>query len=41
MAQEKSGNIPAARTTLERFLKEYPNAELAGAARQKLQALPQ
>jgi len=41
MTQEKSGNIPAARATLERYLKEYPNAELAGAARQKLQTLGQ
>ncbi|MHC1789980.1 tol-pal system protein YbgF [Solidesulfovibrio sp.] len=40
MAQEKAGDVPAARATLERYLKDYPNAELAGVARQKLQALP-
>lgn len=38
--QEKSGDIAAARATLERYLRDYPNAELAGAVRQKLQALP-
>jgi tol-pal system protein YbgF len=40
MAQEKAGEIAAARATLERYLKDYPNAELAGIARQKLQSLP-
>ncbi|OLN27840.1 hypothetical protein DVDV_1907 [Desulfovibrio sp. DV] len=40
MAQEKAGDVPAARASLERYLKDYPNAELAGVARQKLQALP-
>ena len=40
MAQEKAGDAAAARGTLERYLKDYPNAELAGIARQKLQALP-
>jgi len=41
MAQEKLGDVAAARATLERYLKDYPNAEMAGVARQKLQALPQ
>jgi len=40
MAQEKAGDVAAARAALERYLKDYPNAELAGIARQKLQALP-
>ncbi|MFP5258331.1 MAG: tol-pal system protein YbgF, partial [Acidobacteriota bacterium] len=40
MAQEKAGDVAAARATLERYLKDYPNAELAAVARQKLQALP-
>ncbi|MYL82412.1 tol-pal system protein YbgF [Desulfovibrio aerotolerans] len=40
MAQEKAGDTPAARASLERYLTDYPNAELAGMARQKLQALP-
>lgn len=40
MAQEKAGNMAAARASLERYLKDYPNAELAAVARQKLQALP-
>lgn len=31
----------SAAATLERYLKDYPNAELAGAARQKLQTLSQ
>ncbi len=39
-AQEKSGDIAGARATLERYLKDYPNAELAGVVRQKLQSLP-
>ena len=38
--QEKSGDVAGARASLERYLRDYPNAELAGAARQKLQALP-
>ncbi len=41
MAQEKLGDVVAAKATLERFLKDYPNAEMAGVARQKLQALSQ
>ncbi len=40
LAQEKAGDTAGARATLERYLKDYPNAELAGAVRQKLQALP-
>jgi tol-pal system protein YbgF len=41
MAQEKSGDTAAARASYARYLKDYPNAELAGLVRQKLQALPQ
>lgn len=40
MAQEKAGDVAAARASLERYLKDYPNAELTAVARQKLQALP-
>jgi len=40
MAQEKAGDAAAARATLERYLKDYPGAELAGIVRQKLQSLP-
>lgn len=39
LAQEKLGDAAAARASLERYLKDYPNAELAQAARQKLQTL--
>jgi tol-pal system protein YbgF len=38
--QERAGDTAAARATLERYLRDYPNAELAGTVRQKLQALP-
>jgi tol-pal system protein YbgF len=39
-AQEKAGDVAGAKATLERYLKDYPNADLAGVARQKLQSLP-
>lgn len=40
MAQEKTGDTAAARATLERYLKDYPQAELASVVRQKLQTMP-
>lgn len=40
MAQEKQGDVAAARATLERYLANYPQAELASVVRQKLQSLP-
>jgi tol-pal system protein YbgF len=40
MAQEKAGDAAGARASLERYLKDYPSAELAGVVRQKLETLP-
>jgi len=41
VAQEKAGDMAGARASLERYLSGYPNADLAGVVRQKLQSLPQ